>query len=206
MRIIGLTGGMGSGKSYVAEIISKNLPILHINTDDIARRQMLKGGDSYDGVVAEFGKGILDESGEIDRAKLAAIVFTSRDKLQKLNSLTHPNVTKEIKRIIDIVERGDVQSMVYDRPVPYKAVLVETAILKEAGYENFCDDIWFVKAPKEDRIERVMRSRGYSRERAESTIASQADDSEFESYCTGVINNSNASRGATILPQIYALL
>lgn len=206
MKIIGLTGGVGSGKSYVADIICKNLPILHINTDDIARRQMLKGGESYDGVVAEFGRDILDEEGQIDRAKLAAIVFNDQDKLKKLNSLTHPNVTKEVRRIIDIAERGDVQSMVYDRPVPYKAVLVETAILKEAGYESFCDHIWFVKAPKQDRIERVMKSRGYSRERAESTIASQADDEEFESYCTGVINNSDASRGATILPQIYALL
>lgn len=206
MRIIGLTGGMGSGKSYVAGIICKNFPFLHISTDDIARAQMLKGGASYDGVVAEFGEGILDEAGEIDRGRLATIVFNSPEKLKKLNSLTHPNVTAEVMRIIGIVDRGEVESMLHGRPTPYRAVLVETAILKEAGYEEFCNDIWFVKAPQEDRINRVMQSRGYSRERAEATIASQAADEEFESYCTGIINNSDGDREATILSQIYALL
>lgn len=206
MRIIGLTGGMGSGKSFVAGIICKCFPILHICTDDIARKQMLKGGASYDGVVAEFGTGILNGDGEIDRAKLASIVFEDSEKLAKLNELTHHFVTDEVKRIIDIVSRGDVESMIYGRPVPYKAVLVETAILKEAGYIDMCDDIWFVKAPTKDRIGRVMKSRGYSRERAEATIAAQASDEEFESYCTGIINNSDESRGATILSQIYALI
>lgn len=206
MRVIGLTGGAGSGKSYVAGVITANFPILHINTDDIARRQMRKGGVSYDGVVNEFGNTIVGPDGEIDRAALASIVFNDEAKLKKLNSLTHPNVTDEVHRIIGIVDRGEVMSALYERPVPYKAVLVETAILKEAGYESFCDDIWFVRAPREDRIGRLMKTRGYSRERAESTLASQASDEEFESYCTGIIDNPDSLTGVTIIRQVSELL
>lgn len=206
MRVIGLTGGAGSGKSYVAGVITANFPILHINTDDIARRQMKKGGASYDGVVNEFGEAIVGTDGEIDRAALAAIVFNDEAKLKKLNSLTHPNVTEEVHRIIGIVDRGEVLSSLYDRPVPYRAVLVETAILKEAGYETFCDDIWFVRAPREDRIGRLVKSRGYSRERAESTLASQASDEEYESYCTGIIDNPDSLSGVTVLRQVSELL
>lgn len=206
MRVIGLTGGAGSGKSYVAGVITANFPILHISTDDIARRQMLKGGASYDGVVREFGREIVGDDGEINRQALAYIVFNDGAKLKKLNSLTHPNVTAEVQRIIGIVDRGEVQSSLYDRPVPYQAVLVETAILKEAGYESFCDDIWYVRAPREDRIGRLMKSRGYSKERAESTLASQASDEEFESYCTGIIDNPDESNGATVLRQVAELL
>lgn len=206
MRVIGLTGGAGSGKSYVAGVITENFPILHINTDDIARRQMQKGGCSYEQVVREFGTGILGSDGEIDRAALAKIVFNDDEKLKKLNSLTHPNVTEEVHRIIGIVDRGEVMSALYNRPVPYKAVLVETAILKEAGYEAFCDDIWFVRAPREDRIGRLMKTRGYSRERAESTLSSQASDEEFESYCTGIIDNPDSLKGVTVLKQVSELL
>lgn len=205
MRVIGLTGGAGSGKSYVAGIICAHFPVLHINTDDIARAQMKKGGASYAGVVEEFGEDILLPDGEIDRAALAAIVFNDSAKLEKLNSLTHPNVTGEVHRIIGIVERGEVMSMIFERPVPYLAVLVETAILKEAGYESFCDDIWFVRAPVEDRIGRLIKTRGYSRERALSTLASQADDAEFESYCTGIIDNADDSTQAQVVKRVTEL-
>lgn len=206
MRVIGLTGGAGSGKSYVAGVVTANFPILHINTDDIARRQMLKGGASYAAVVEEFGPDIVGPDGEIDRAALASIVFNDEKKLEKLNSLTHPNVTAEVHRIIGIVDRGEVQSSLYDRPVPYRAVLVETAILKEAGYEAFCDDIWYVRAPREDRIGRLMKTRGYSRERAEATLASQASEEEFEAYCTGIIDNPDSMNGMTVLRQVAELL
>lgn len=205
MRVIGLTGGVGSGKSFVAGVITSNFPILHINTDDIARRQMLKGGISYDGVVAEFGPEIVGADMEIDRSALAKIVFNDDEKLKKLNSLTHPNVTNEVHRIIDVAERGDIMCALYGRPVPYKAVLVETAILKEAGYEAFCDDIWLVRAPLNDRINRLMNSRGYTKERAESTIASQASDEEYEAYCTGIIDNPDELKGCTIQKQVAAL-
>ena len=206
MRVIGITGGVGSGKSYVARLICGHYPILHISTDEISRRQLKKGGEAYDGVVAEFGPSILQADGEVDRAALAAVVFNDETRLKRLNELTHPFVTDEVRRIIGIVDRGEVQSMLTGRPVPYRAVLVETAILKEAGYVGMCDDIWFVRAPLEDRVRRLINSRSYTRERAESTIASQATDAEFEGYCTGIIDNPDSATEHSVLTQVRELL
>ena len=206
MRVIGLTGGVGSGKSFVAGLICRNFPILHISTDDIARRQMERGGASYNAVVEWLGEGILKPDGEVDRSKVAGIVFNDQEKLEKLNSITHPLVTEEVHRIIGIVDRVEVMSMMYERPMKYIAVLVETAILKEAGYEAFCDDIWYVRAPKEERVVRLMKSRKYTREYAESIIASQADDAEFESYCTGIIDNNDDAEVGKILATVRTLL
>ena len=204
--MIGLTGGVGSGKSYVASVVCRYFPVLHINTDDISRRQMQKGGEAYERVLEWLGKDILKADGEIDRAKLAELVFGDDKMLAKLNSLTHPPVTVEVKRIIGIVDRGEVMSLMYGRPMKYRAVLVETAILKEAGYDSFCTDIWYVYAPKEERIGRLILSRGYSRAKAESVIAAQADEDEFRSYCTGEIDNHDGIEGGRVLAQVRELM
>ena len=206
MKIIGLTGGAGCGKSYVAKVIMKNFPILHISTDDISRRQMQPGGTVYDAVVREFGNGIVKADKTIDRAGLAAIVFSDPEKLNILNGITHPAVFDELKRIFKIVEDGLVLSPIFDRPIPYKAVLVETAILKEAGYCEMCDAIWYVYAPEEQRIERMMRDRGYSRERCVETLKSQASDEEYRSYATGVIENPDRTRECDIIRQVRELI
>lgn len=98
MKVIGITGGIGSGKSLVADIMIKKYNAYFINTDRIAYEQMLPGGISYKGVVDYFGKEILKEDGTIDRSKLSKIVFSDKEKLRKLNSLTHPNVLTEVKK------------------------------------------------------------------------------------------------------------
>ncbi|MCR5685718.1 MAG: dephospho-CoA kinase [Lachnospiraceae bacterium] len=202
MKKIGLTGGAGCGKSYVARVIMKNFPILHISTDDIARRQMEPGGVSFDKVVAQFGKKILKNDGTIDRAALAGIVFNDSDSLKKLNSITHPAVFTELERIFRIVEDGLVMSCIFERPIPYKAVLIETAILKEAGYLSFCDEVWYVYASEEERAGRMMRERGYSRERCLATFSSQASEEEFRSYATAVIDNPDRTRECDIVRQV----
>ncbi|MCR5322410.1 MAG: dephospho-CoA kinase [Lachnospiraceae bacterium] len=206
MKIIGLTGGAGCGKSYVAKVIMKNFPILHISTDDISRRQMEPGGAVYDAVVREFGNGIVQSDRTIDRSKLATIVFSDQKKLSMLNGITHPAVFEELRRIFKIVEDGLVLSPIFDRPIPYEAVLVETAILKEAGYCDMCDAIWYVYAPEEQRIGRMMRDRGYTRERCVKTLTSQATDEEYRSYATGVIENPDKTRECDIIRQVRELI
>lgn len=196
MKVIGLTGGVGSGKSYIADLVCSNFEVLHLNTDLIARSQMMKGGISYDAVVREFGPQILRDDGEIDRTELAAIVFKDEEKRLLLNGLTHPNVTAEVTETIG----GAAQSG------EYIAVLVETAILKEAGYDSFCDEIWYVRAPEEDRIARVMRSRGYSLERARSMIASQADDEEYAALATYIIDNPDGGDESVLREYLGSLL
>lgn len=194
MKVIGITGGVGSGKSYVARLAAGNFDVLHIQTDNIAKRQMKKGGASYAGVVEYFGEGILGEDKEIDRARLAQIVFNDDEKLKVLNSLTHPNVTETVKSLIAAGE-GD-----------YEACLVETAILKEAGYEAMCDEIWVVTAPKEERIGRLMKDRGYTRERAEATIDAQLSDDEFASIATALIENPDSASDEMLIGRIDELL
>ena len=191
MRVIGLTGGIGSGKSWVAEAISKALSWEVIYTDDVAREQMKKGGESYFAVVKEFGDGILDKSGEIDRSRLSKIVFEDKTKLEKLNSLTHPLVrTYVLNQIAKFREEKK------------EAVLIETALLIEAGYQEFCDEVWYVHAPETQRRERLKASRGYSDEKVDSLFLKQRKEEEFFQIATKVIENPDGSTVEAILSQI----
>ena len=184
----------------------KNFPILHISTDDISRRQMNPDGAVYDEVIRVFGKEIAAKDKTIDRGKLASIVFSDPEKLKTLNGITHPAVFDELKRIFKVVGDGLVMSSIFDRPIPYKAVLVETAILKEAGYCDMCDAIWYVYAPEDQRIGRMMRDRGYSKERCMETLKNQASDEEYRSYATGVIENPDRTRECDIIREVRELI
>ena len=172
MKIIGLTGGIGSGKSFVAEIAEKNFPILNINTDEIARTQMLYGGKSYYKVVEEFSgysDKLLCENGEIDRKVLARIALSDEKLLKKLDEITHPAVIDEILSIISFQkEKND-----------YCAVLIETALLYEAGIDKICDEVWYVYAPLGTRIKRLKETRGYDEEKIESFFKRQKPEEEF---------------------------
>lgn len=193
MRIIGITGGIGSGKSFVAELAANELDLLHVDTDSIARRQLLKGGASYGGVVDAFGSGILKEDGEIDRAMLGNIVFNDEEKLELLNSLTHPNVRATVDAIIE--SAGDL----------YNGVLIETAILKEAGYIGFCSDIWYVYASAGDRKERLISERHLTPEKADAVMARQASEEDFRSYATAVIDNGSGTGREELVKRLHEI-
>ncbi len=182
MKVIGLTGGIGSGKSRVADLLRKEFFAYVIYTDEIAREQMRKGGCSYQGVVRQFGTDILEESGEIDRAKLARLIFEQEELVKLLNSLTHPNVHQEVQHQIEAVKGKGEQ---------YSSIIVETALLFEAGYQDFCDEIWYVHAPLADRIKRLTETRGYSEEKIDSIIRKQKPEEFFLKNSTVVIENGN---------------
>lgn len=182
MKVIGLTGGIGSGKSRVADLLQKEFLAYIIYTDDIARDQMKKGGCSYEQVVKQFGTQILDENEEINRAELARIIFQQEELVKLLNSLTHPNVHQEVLHQINVVKGKEKQ---------YSAIIVETALLFEAGYQDFCDEIWYVHAPRLDRIKRLKESRGYSEEKIESIMKKQKSEDYFLRNSTVIIENGN---------------
>ena len=154
MKVIGITGGIGSGKSLVARIMQDKYGARYIDTDQIAREQMEPGGASYDGVVQYFGREILLEDGRIDRTKLAQIVFEQKDKLQKLNELTHPQVL--------IAVNNEIETAKAEGNVPY--VLIETALMIEAGSDYICDQVWYVHAPEERRNR--LKHRNYTDEKS----------------------------------------
>lgn len=199
MKIIAITGGIGSGKSYVANIMSLYFNVLHINTDEMARKQMMKGRESYNRVVEAFLDKIpdlLDENEEINRPVLSKYVFSNPDELKKLDDLTHPVVIDAIKEIIQEEKQRDF----------YEVVLIESALVYESGIDNICDEVWYVYAPVETRVKRLTDSRGYSREKIDSVLSGQMDEQEFLKKCDKVIKNGDDSTVTDLIRQISDLL
>lgn len=179
MKVIGITGGIGSGKSLVAKILMDKYGAHFINTDRIAKEQMEVGGVSYAGVVDYFGIGILAEDGSIDRKKLSEIVFQDKEKLQKLNELTHPNVLTAVQEELASLRRAGV----------VKYAIIETALMIESGYDFICDEVWFVYTPENIRRERLRNERNYSDEKIDAIFKSQSKEEEFRRRFPKIIEN-----------------
>lgn len=174
---IGITGGVGTGKSTVMAVLKRDYGFETLLADDAAAELEKKGRPVYEAIVDRFGNDILGSDGEIDRKKLAAIVFRDRNALKQLNSITHPAVKKEIlKRVSKAGEIG-------------QNLAVEAALLIEEHYDEILDELWYVDTPEEIRIQRLMASRGYTREKCLSIIGSQLDRDEFIRHCDRVIVN-----------------
>ena len=172
MKIIGLTGGIGSGKSFVANVAEKHFNILHISTDEIARQQMLKGGTSYYRVIEEFSAysdELVLENGEINRPVLSRLVLNDHNLLKKLDNITHPAVIDEVNGIIAREKEAN----------EHDALLIETALIYEAGMDSICDEVWYVYAPVATRRKRLSLSRGYSEERIDGFLEGQKPEEEF---------------------------
>lgn len=182
MKVIGITGGVGCGKSTVLDIIKDNFNAYIIKADDVAKELMNKGQKGYNEVVEFFGMDILDANREIDRPKLAEIVFNNPNKRMVLNSITHPLVKSEIVNTITNLKIEDT----------YDYVFVEAALLLEDHYDVFLDEIWYVYAPVDVRKKRLIESRGYSEERIDSMMASQLTENEFRLASDVVVDNSGS--------------
>ena len=174
-RVIGITGGVGTGKSTVLEYLRRSRGAQIIQADLVARELMEPGGSSYEAVRKEFGPGIVAEDGQIDRKRLAEIIFGDEEKRKLLNSLTHPLVKEEVKRQI---ETSGASLVVYEAALP-----------GEAGMRELCGEIWTVTAPAEVRIRRLMADRGYSREKCLEIMGAQLSEDEFRRWSDAVIDN-----------------
>ena len=181
--VIGVTGGVGTGKSTILQILKEKYNAVIIIADDIARDLMMPHEASYEAAVRYFGKDILTDGpgSPIDRAHLAQIVFHDPEKLEALNNMTHPLVKTKIRSLIDAYQsegRG--------------LIVLETAILIRAGYLDIVDELWVICADYETRVQRLMASRGYTREKTDSIIRSQMSDEEMTQYAALVIDNSRS--------------
>lgn len=181
MKIIGITGGVGCGKSTVLELIKKHFNAYVIMADEVGRQLMEVGGAAYRSIVEVFGSDILQEDGSLDRPKLSGIVFHNANKLAVLNSIVHPLVKKYIME--DIADRQC--EGIYDY------YFVEAALLIEDHYDRICDELWYVYASDEVRIKRLMESRGYDFEKCRSIFQNQLSDEAFRQHCSVVIDNSH---------------
>jgi dephospho-CoA kinase len=200
MLRVGLTGGIGCGKSVVAAMLREQ-GFLVLDADTLAHQLVEPGQPAYDDVLQEFGKGVCDASGKIDRAKLAAIVFAEPAKLARLNQIVHPRVAEAQER----------QFTEWQRTHPRGVAVVEAALLVEAGAHNRLDRLVVVWCRPEQQIER-LRERGMSAEEAQQRIASQMPLeekrrlAEFQIDCSGTIEDTRqqVERLAAHLRQLAA--
>jgi dephospho-CoA kinase len=173
MLIVGLTGGIGAGKSTVANMFAQ-LGALTIDADQLARAAIEPGSSGFDEVVAEFSAKILTD-GDIDRQKLGKIVFKDAGKRKKLEAIIHPRVQAALAQRIKSLSPGDV--LVYEIPL-----LVETGAAEKFDY------IITVESDIENRLDRLFE-RGMSEDEAERRIAAQASQTEREAVADRVIIN-----------------
>lgn len=170
--IIGITGGVGAGKSTVLEYLKNKHNAYVIEADKVAHELMLPGFACYDKIIQEFGT--------TDRKILGEITFKDPDKLKTLSDIIHPEVRKEIERNVKKIQAVD----------PDKLIVIEAALLIEAGYESLCDQMWCITTDYETRKKRLMESRGYSLQKIDEIIANQLSDNEFKKHCDYSIENS----------------
>lgn len=180
--IIGITGGIGSGKTVVLNILKNKYNFYVIEADKIGHEILKTGTDAYNNVVKCFGKEILASDGNIDRAKLGDEVFADRIKLEQLNSITHEGVINEIRRIIACEREKN----------PKISFVVETAVLYESGFDKMCDMVLYVYAEQSERIRRLKETRNLSEKKIRCIMERQLNEEEFRKRADVCIDNSRS--------------
>lgn len=179
MKIIGITGGVGAGKSTVLDHLEKQYNACVLQADKIGHLVMEPGSICYGQVIALFGKQIIKNDKTIDRKMVSDVVFAHEEMRQKLDDIIHPAVKSYI---LDKIEE--------QKKAGCTLMIVEAALLLEDHYDAFCDKVWYIHTDQKIRIERLMSSRGYTREKAENIIARQATEGFFREHADYIIQNN----------------
>ena len=181
MKTIGITGGVGAGKSSVLSYIGDNYNCKIVYADDLAKNLEAKGGPCYSPLLELLGDDILREDGEIDPGKMSLKVFGRPDILKKVNDIVHPAVKTSV--IQTIKEEKEAKKIDF--------LFLEAALLIECGYREILDEIWYVRADEDVRRRRLKESRGYSDEKTDKILASQLKDEIFAANADHIINNND---------------
>lgn len=178
---IGITGGVGSGKSRVLEYLQEKEGFVLYQADILAHEVQRPGTICHEKICEYFGREICNEDGTIDRKKLGMIVFADNEKLLMLNRFVHPAVQE---KILELIEKEEANG---------KACFVlEAALLHEEFYRNILDEIWYIYVDENVRRERLRASRGYSDEKITSMISAQPSEKLFTEISDRIIKNSGA--------------
>jgi len=176
MKVIGLTGGIGSGKSTVAQFLEE-LGAVIVDVDKIGHEAIKPGSEAWERVVSEFGKSIVTVSGDIDRAKLGEIVFNNHEALLRLNQIIHPIIDNMLMAKLEECRRKGV-----------KVVVLEAAAMLEAGRASQVDEIWITVAPESAVLQRLSGRSGYSEEESKARIHAQLSNEERIKHADVVID------------------
>ena len=180
MMTIGITGGVGAGKSQVLTYIEANYNCKVIRADEVAHLLEEPGHKCYERIVAFLGTDILQEDKTIDKRKMAAAIFTDEKKLIAINEILHPEVKTYI--LEQIQQESEKQEIDF--------LFVEAALLIEEHYDEILDEIWYIHADAEVRSKRLMESRQYSAEKIADIMGKQLSEEEFRKHCSVVIVNN----------------
>ncbi len=177
MYIIGLTGNIATGKSTVGRMLAE-LGARYIDADEIAHQVIAWGGPAFSGVVEAFGEGILDANGQIDRRRLGGIVFADAARLRALEEIVHPAVSARLAEVIGATRES--------------VAVLDAIKLLESGLSAICDAVWVVTCPRQQQLDRLVRTRGLTVEEAALRIDAQPPQEEKVRRADVVIDNGGS--------------
>lgn len=180
LKFIGITGGIGAGKSEILQYIKKHYKCEIYLADEVAHLVKEPGTKCYEQLVELLGVEVLEPDGQINKAAMAAKIFANQEILNRVNEIVHPAVKNfMIARYEEARENSEVELF-----------FVEAALLIEAGYKELVDELWYIHANREVREERLRNNRGYSEERIANIISKQLSEEAFRKESDFVIDNS----------------
>lgn len=182
MRLIGITGGVGAGKTTILEYIREHYLCRIYLADEVAHAVKEPGQPCYEALVSLLGREILEEDGHIHRGRMAERIFRDEGLLERVNAIVHPAVQDFLlERIREARQEGQTELF-----------FIEAALLIECGYRDIVDEMWYIHASEDVRRKRLAESRGYSPEKIEQIMENQLTEDEFRRGSDFVIDNSKA--------------
>ena len=182
MLLIGITGGIGAGKSEILAYIQQHYKCKIYLADQVAHAVKEPGQPCYDLLVALMGRGILDRDGKIDRAAMSSRIFVDKNLLLRVNQVVHPAVQKYL---LDRVEEARQDPEV-------ELFFIEAALLIETGYKEILDELWYIHADEAVRRSRLTQSRGYAADKITRIMEKQLSEEAFREACDFELENSGS--------------
>lgn len=181
MKFIGITGGVGAGKSAILSYLRQKECVRVMLADEIAHELMEPGTACYSTIRMAFaGEDIYTEDGHFERGRLAGCIFSDSAKRDKLNRIVHPAVKEYVLQEVRRERQENTREFLF----------LEAALLIEDHYDAICDELWYIYTSEENRRKRLIASRGYSDTKIDGIFASQLSEEEYRRYCRVVIDNN----------------
>ncbi len=180
MLVIGITGGVGAGKTRILQVLQTHCNCRIVLADEVGNKVKEPGQKCYDKIVKLLGNTILEEDSTINRLKMAEKIFSEKQLLEEVNQIIHPAVKEYILKEIEMEkEKNEVE-----------VFFLEAALLIEAGYIPLLDELWYIYSDRHVREERLRKSRGYTQKKIRQIMSKQLAEEEFEKYANVKLDNS----------------
>ncbi|MGN0342047.1 MAG: dephospho-CoA kinase [Roseburia sp.] len=184
MKFIGITGGVGAGKSEILKYLGSREDTRVMLADEIARTLCEPGQRCNEKLQQIFaGDQVFDAHGNMDRGRMAAVIFADGEKRRQMNEIVHPAVKEYVLEQYRIFQEND----------GIRYLFLEAALLIEEHYDEICHELWYIYTSRENRRKRLIASRGYSDGKIDEIFASQLSEEEYRSHCVRVIDNNGTT-------------